>query len=121
MRHGVHRRQAGEIAIPRADRTAAPPHAYPTSRHVDATWTQVTERMIDGEFDFYEANQDLNYRVRGKWEGERFVATRRHASVNGGREMVATKWIDDDGLLVMKQDWGGAHPCHTYCRRVERT
>lgn len=121
MRHGVHRRQAGEIAIPRADRTAAPPHAYPASRHVDATWTQVTERMIDGEFDFYEANQDLNYRVRGKWEGERFVATRRHASVNGGREMVATKWIDDDGLLVMKQDWGGAHPCHTYCRRVERT
>ena len=96
-----------------------PPHRL-TRAPRRATSTQVTERMIDGEFDFYEANQDLNYRVRGKWEGTRFVATRRHASVNGGRQMVATKWIDDDGLLVMKQEWGGAHPCHTYCRRVER-
>ena len=32
---------------------------------------------------------------------------RKHADVNGGREIVATRWIDPDGTLVTKQDWGG--------------
>jgi hypothetical protein len=83
----------------------------------------VTEWMGMGEGEFHEPNQGLVYTVNARWEGGTFIAARKHKDVNGGREIVATRWIEPDGTLVTKQDWGGSQPYTQYCvrRRNSRT
>ena len=79
----------------------------------------VHESLVEGRSTFHEPNQGVDYDVEAHWEGDVFVASRRHPTVNFGRPTVKRLFIDRaTGELVNEQAWGGARAfVATFSRR----
>ena len=74
----------------------------------------VREAMRSGDFTFHEPNAGVTFEVSGQWDGDTFTWRRRHAQINGGKPIVARRWVRSDGVLVSTHDWGGRAPFVTY-------
>ena len=67
----------------------------------------VHETLTAGESTFYEPNIGVVYECSGRWEGKTFVSTRVSPKINGGRPVVCTQCVADDGSLTITYDWKG--------------
>ena len=45
--------------------------------------------------------------TRHWWEGDALLSERREPTRNGGRPIVTRRWVAEDGLLYVRQEWAG--------------
>mmetsp|Transcript_34300 Transcript_34300/g.90201 ORF Transcript_34300/g.90201 Transcript_34300/m.90201 type:complete len:171 (+) Transcript_34300:2-514(+) len=79
----------------------------------------VYETLESGESTWYEPNLDVEYLVKGHWEGDAYVNVRSSRKMNSGKPTTQTRRVNADGELVIEQDWGGKLPYTSRFKKKE--